>query len=207
MLVNDLFMSNKRKGKKHTDIRDELLHLRISSDTDQQLELAVGRVQPQNADKNRENNSTHRINPPAQLTATDGSENTESVNEQVIAVIFPEDANLRDLITESPAVKEESELCSESDGNGNDRGKMERLSFLLGADSQFADRESNQDERNGRHKETKTDIACCFDTGFASRELARIDTVDGLVAQKEGQVGHGVEDGVGHCGEQGEGAG
>ncbi|GAB1200234.1 hypothetical protein APSETT444_009604 [Aspergillus pseudonomiae] len=109
---------------------------------------------------------------------------TEPVNEKVVAVIFPEDADLGDLVAQREAVDKEGELGAEGDDNGDDGGQMEIA--------------------NGRHEEAEADVAGCFDAGFAGGELAGVDAVDGLVTEEQGEVGHGVEDGVGHCCEEGE---
>ena len=191
----------------HTDISDKLLHLSVGSNADEQLELAISGVQPQSTDQHGQNDSTHRIDPPTQLTTTDGGQNTEPVNKQIVAVILPQDADLRDLVAQGPAVQEKDKFGGKGDGDGNDSREVERLGSFLGARYQFANGEGDDDERNGGHKEAEADVASGLDAGLSSRELARIDAIDGLVAEQEGQIGHGVEDRVGHCGEERERSG
>lgn len=84
-------------------------------------------------------------------------------------------------------------------GHAAARGGVPRGSFHGGED--------DDDEGNGGHKEAEDDVARRFDAGFPRGEAAGIDFLDGAVADDEGDVGQGVEDGVGHGGEEGEGAG
>lgn len=79
---------------------------------------------------------------------------------------------------------------------------MEGGGFGIAAADQLAGGEGDEDKRDGGHEEAEADVACCFDAGFAGGELVGVDAVDGLVTDEQGQVGHGVEDGVGHGGEQ-----
>jgi hypothetical protein len=103
-------------------------------------------VQPQNTNQCGQKDSTHWVNPPAQLTATNGGQDTKAVDEKVVAVILPQNANLGDLIPQSPAVQEQGKFCGKGNRNRNDRGKMERLRLFLGANGQFTDRERNENE-------------------------------------------------------------
>lgn len=187
-----------------TDISNQLLHFSIGGDTNQKLKLVIGSIEPETADQDGENDSAHGINPPAQLTSTDRGQDTEPVNEEVIAVIFPEDADLGDLVAQGEAVDKEGELGAEGNDNSDDGGQMEIAGFRLGALDQFTDGEGDNDERDGRHEEAEADVTRRFDAGFAGGKLAGVDTVDGLIAEEQGEVGHGVEDGVGHCCEEGE---
>lgn len=111
----------KEWGRKLTDISDQLLHLRISRNTNQQLKLAVCRVQPETADQYRQDDRAHGIDPPVQLTATDGGKQTKAVDEQVVAVVLPQDTDLRDVVAQRPAVQKQNEFGAESDGDGDDR--------------------------------------------------------------------------------------
>lgn len=79
---------------------------------------------------------------------------------------------------------------------------MERSSEGVGAFNDLANGEGNDDERNGSHEAAEADIAGGFNTRLASREFTRVYSIDGFIAQQQGQVGHGVEDGVRHGGEQ-----
>lgn len=165
----------------------------------------VGGMQPEDADKHRKDNSAHGVDPPAQFTAADGGEDTEAVDEEVVAVVFPEDSDLGDLVAEGPAIQEEGEFRAEGDDDGDDRREEEGARRGVGTLDQVADGEGDEDEGDGGHEEAEADVACCFNAGFPGGELAGVDAVDGLVAEEEGEVGAGVEDGVGHGGEEREG--
>lgn len=93
----------------------------ISSDTDEALELAVGSIKPETSDKNREDNGAHRVDPPAEFTTADRSQDTEAVDKEVIPVILPEDTNLGD-VAQSEAIEEEGELGAEGDNDSDDGG-------------------------------------------------------------------------------------
>ena len=69
---------------------------------------------------------------------------------------------------------------------------------------EFEEGEHDDDEGDGGHEEAEDDVAGCFDAGFAGGEAPRVDVADGAVADHEGDVGEGVEDCVGHGGEEGE---
>ena len=77
---------------RHRDIRDQLLHLGIRSYPDEQLELVVCCVQPQASDETGQDDSAHWVDPPAELAAADRGEDTEAVDDEVVAVVFPKDA-------------------------------------------------------------------------------------------------------------------
>ena len=84
-------------------------------------------------------------------------------------------------------------------GDAVARGGVAFCEFHCGKD--------DEDEGDGGHEEAEDDVACCFNAGFAGGEAAGVDFFYGAVADDEGDVGHGVEDCVGHGGEEGEGAG
>ena len=81
-------LANQRRVR-HGDIRDPLLHLRVGRHADQELEFAVGGMEPESGDEEREDDGAEGIDPPFQFRAADGGEQTEAVDEEVIAVIFP----------------------------------------------------------------------------------------------------------------------
>jgi len=122
-------------------------------------------------------------------------------------VVLPQNPNLRELVPQRPAVQEERELGGEGDDDGDDGGQVEVERLRLAARVELARREGDQDQRHGDHDEAEADVAGRLDAGLARGELARVHAVDGLVADEEGQVGQGVEDGIGHGGEQGQRAG
>ena len=120
-------------------------------------------------------------------------------------MVAPEDADLGVGIAESVAVNEEREFCEGGDSDGEDGGEVEVFSLGGGAGFEFDEGEGDDDEGDGGHEEAEDDVAGGFDAGFAGGEAAGVDVADGAVADDEGDVGEGVEDGVGHGGEEGEG--
>ena len=76
---------------------------------------------------------------------------------------------------------------------------------IVVAGFEFDEGEYDDDEGDGGHEEAEDDVAGGFDAGFARGEAARVDMADGAVADDEGDIGEGVEDCVGHGGEEGEG--
>ena len=86
-------------------IRDELLYLRVGRHTNQQQELLRRGSQPNDIDECGEDDSPHRINPPSELRAAYGGENTEAVDKQIVAVVLLQDIDLAVLILECPAIQ------------------------------------------------------------------------------------------------------
>ena len=121
-------------------------------------------------------------------------------------MVFPEDSDLRVHVAKSPTVEEETKFGGESHSNSDDRGKVEGFGGLGGADREFANGEGDEDEGDGGHEEAENDVAGGFDAGFPGGECATIDSLDGFIGKEEGQIGHGVENRVGHGCEEGEGA-
>lgn len=56
------------------------------------------------------------------------------------------------------------------------------------ARSQIPCRDHNEDEGDGRHEEAESDITGRFNARFAGWEAARVDAIDGAVAQDECEV-------------------
>ena len=98
------------RGVSHGDVSNELLHVDRRGDADEEQELAKGSVQPDTRDDDGQDSGTHGIDPPTQLGTADRRQNTEAIDEQVVAVILPQNVDLRVLILESPAVQEEAQL-------------------------------------------------------------------------------------------------
>ena len=73
--------------------------------------------------------------------------------------------------------------------------------------SEFSSGEGNEDEGHGGHEEAEDDVPGGFYPRFACGEAVRVDVSDSFVAEDKRDVGQRVEDGVGHCGEQRQGAG
>lgn len=208
---------------RHGDVRDPLLQLRVRRHADEQLELLVRRAQPEGGDEDGEDDGAHGVDPPADVAAADGHEDADAVDEHVVAVVFPQDVHLRVGALQRPAVAEQRELGAEGDGDDDDGGEVEGFRLqgaavvVVGprdagarggvAFGEFHGREDDEDEGDGGHEEAEDDVAGRFDAGFARGETAGIDFPDGAVAGDEGEVGHRVEDRVGHGGEERERAG
>ena len=191
----------------HGDVGDELLHLGVGGDADQELEFRVRSSEPEESDQARQDDGAHGIDPPAELAAADRGEDTEAVDEEIVPVVFPEDADLAVLVPQGPCVEEEAELRAEGDADGDHGGEVEVRRIFRAPSGEISNGEGDQDERNGGHEEAEDDVASGLDARFTCGVLARIDSRDGFVAQDECKVRHWVEDCVGHCCEEGERAG
>ena len=73
---------------------------------------------------------------------------------------------------------------------------------MLTAFFQLEEGKDDDDPGDGGHEEAEDDISRRFDPSFARGESSGIDPLDGAIADDEGDVGQGIEDGVGHGGEQ-----
>ena len=113
-------------------------------------------------------------------------------------MIFPENMDLRVYVPERPAIEEQGQLGDERDTDGDDRGQMKGRRIRVGSSSQIARGENNQDPRDGCHEEAEDNVARRFDPGLSRRESPRVNRLDGAIADDEGHVRHGVEDGVRH---------
>ena len=102
-----------------TDIGDELLHFDVGSDANEELEFGIGSPEPEDDDQDREDQGTHGIDPPSQLTSSHGCEDTEAVDEKVISMVFPEDSDLGILVSQCPAICKEKKLCDKSNADSN----------------------------------------------------------------------------------------
>ena len=189
---------------RHGDVGDPLLHLRVGRDPYEELKLAVGGGEPEVGDQDGEHDGAHGVNPPFQFAAAHGGEQTEAVDEEIVAVIFPEDADLRVDITEGPAVGEQGQFCSSGDGNRYHGGKMESFGFGAVAAFEFHEGKDDDDPRDGGHEEAEDNVAGGFDASFPRGKATGIDVSDRTIANDEGDVGQRVEDGVRHGGEEGE---
>lgn len=187
-------------------IRDELLDLHARRHTHEEQELGKGRPQPDGRDDDAQEDGTCRVEPPHQLGTADGRQETEAVDEQVVAVVLPENADLAVPVLDGPRVQKQRELCGERDAHGDDRGEVEGLEVAVRF-RQVLGAESNDDERHGRHDEAEGNVSDRLETGLSRGEPAGVHALDGAVGQDERYVAQGVEDGVGHGGEEREGAG
>ncbi len=208
---------------RHGDVRDPLLQLRVGRDADEQLELRVRGAQPEGGDEDREHDGAHGVDPPPEVAPAHGHEDAEAVDEQVVAVVFPQDVHLRVGALERPAVAEQGELRAEGDGHDDDGREVERFqqqgaAVVVGgprdagarggvAFGEFHRGQDDEDEGDRGHEEAEDDVAGRFDARFARGETPRVHFPDGAVAGDEREVRHRVEDCVGHGGEEGERAG
>jgi len=90
-----------------TDISDVLQHAGVRGHTDKELKLRVRSAKPEAGDQHREDDGAHWIDPPPDFGAEDGSHQTDAVDEQIIAVVFPQDPDLAIGVAQRPAVAEE----------------------------------------------------------------------------------------------------
>lgn len=104
-----------------TDISDPLLHLDVCGHANQKLELGICGSQPKRRDQASEDDRAHRINPPLQLASTYRRQESEAVDDDIVAMIFPEDMDLRVDVAKRPAIEKEGQLSDESDTNRDDR--------------------------------------------------------------------------------------
>jgi len=190
----------------HGDVGQVLQGLGVCALADQHVELAGRGAQPEEGDEHAEDDGAHGVEPPAQLTAADGGEDTEAVDGEVVAVVLPEDLHLRVLVADAVAVEEKAELGGEGDADGDDGGEMEGGCVGGRGLREELRGEGDEDEGDGRHEEAEGDVSCGFDAGFAGGVFAAVDAGDGAVAEEQHDVGERVEDCVGHGGEEGEGA-
>ena len=109
-------------------------------------------------------------------------------------------------VAEGEAVGEEGELGEGGEGDDDNGGEVEGFEGVGGFLAEFEQGEHDDDAGDGGHQEAEDDVAGGFDAGFARREAAGVDAANGAIAGDEGDIGEGVEDGVGHGGEEGEGA-
>lgn len=105
---------------RHADVGDPLLHRGVGGDADEQLELAVGGVQPEAGDDEGEDDGAHGVDPPFEFAAADGGEQAEAVDEEVVAVVLPQDADLRVGVSQGPAVAEEEEFREGGEADDDD---------------------------------------------------------------------------------------
>lgn len=100
---------------------DELLGLDAGDNAHQQQELGERGAQPDGRDDQRDDDGAHGVDPPRELGTAHRGQDTEAVDEQVVAVVLPEDEDLRILVLEHPRVQEERELGEKGTADSNDR--------------------------------------------------------------------------------------
>jgi len=75
-----------------------LQHSSISRNTNEKLELRVRRPGPKEDDQYGEYHRAHGIQPPLQLRSTDARQDTESVDEEIVPVVLPQNPDLAVLV-------------------------------------------------------------------------------------------------------------
>jgi hypothetical protein len=71
-----------------------LQHRSVRGYADQELELMIRSSEPEANDKGRQDQGGHRIDPPAHFGAENSACQTGPVDEKIVPVVFPEDADL-----------------------------------------------------------------------------------------------------------------
>lgn len=107
---------------RHGDVRNVLEEARVCGNADEELELGVSGARPEEGDDGGEDDGAHWVDPPLQFAAEDAGHETEAVNEEVVPMVFPENADLGVLVPQGPAVEEEAEFRGESYRNRDDGG-------------------------------------------------------------------------------------
>lgn len=187
-------------------VRDELLGLDAGHDAHQQQELLHGGAQPDAADQHRQDDGAHGVEPPHQLRSAHRRQHPEPVDQQVVAVVLPQDVHLAVVVLDAPAVQEEAELGAERDGHRDHRREMERVKLRRRPGDQLLDREADEDQRDRRHQEREGDVAGGLEARLARREPARVHALHRPVRQDQHQIAKRIEDRVGHGGEERQGA-
>jgi hypothetical protein len=137
----------------------------VGGDTDEELEFLVCRAEPEEGDEDGKDDGTHGIDPPCYSRAKNTGHQTEAIDEEIVAMVFPEDADLAVLVAKRKAVDEQSQFRAESDANGDDGGVVEaHVVVFLG---EFADGHDDEDQGDGGHEEAEGDVAGGFETCFA----------------------------------------
>ena len=133
-----------------------LQHGRVSRDADQELKFGVGSSTPQEDDEDREYHGAHGVDPPFQLAAADTGQDTEAVDEQVVSMVLPQDADLTVLVAQRPAVQEQAEFCGKGycDCNHGRKVKVVCLGPVVFGDS--AHGFDDDDDGDGDHEGAET---------------------------------------------------
>lgn len=76
------------------DVCDPLLEAGARGDANEEEELAVGGAQPETGNQDGEEDGADGVDPPIDKGAAEGGEEAEGVDDDVVAVVFPEDADL-----------------------------------------------------------------------------------------------------------------
>lgn len=81
-----------------TDVGDELEVARVGTDANEQLEFLDGGREPQPSNNETKHDGASRINGPVDAATQDTGGKTSAVDDDIVAVIFPEDAHLAVLV-------------------------------------------------------------------------------------------------------------
>lgn len=109
------------------DVRDPLLEAGARGNADEEEELAVGGAQPQAGDEAGEEDGADGVDPPIDERTTEGGQEAEGVDDDVVAVVFPENADLRVGVPQAPAVEEENGFHYAGYSDCDRGGKVELL--------------------------------------------------------------------------------
>ena len=107
-----------------TDISDPLQHGCIGRDPNQELKLGICSPKPQGGDENRKNDGAQRVNVPFKFTPSDGRQQAKPIDKKIIAMIFPQDPDLRIYVAQCPAVRKQRQFSGECNSHRNDRRQM-----------------------------------------------------------------------------------
>ena len=106
-----------------------LQHARICRHPNEELELGIRGPTPEENNQDGENHGAHGIDPPFEFGTTNAGEHTEAIDEEIVAVVLPQDTDLTVLVAQRPAVQEKTEFRSKGNGDGDDRGEVKIVGF------------------------------------------------------------------------------
>ncbi len=109
------------------DIRDPLLEAGACGDADEEEKLTVGGAQPQAGDEAGEKDGADGVDPPIEEGAAEGGEETKGIDDDVVAVVLPENADLRVGVPQAPAVEKEDGFHYAGYSDCNRGGKVKFL--------------------------------------------------------------------------------
>lgn len=199
-----------------------LQHAGIRRNTNEQLEFRISCSQPQADDERRQEHGCHGIDPPPDFRTEDSACETGSVDEEIVAVVFPENANLAVCVAQSIAIQKQAEFGREGNGDDNRRCELilcqlQRIPFLVRTYRSYVElscrqatillgqlpsRHDDKNQRNRDHQEAERDVAGILDASLARRKAPGIDPVDSSCTQNECQVAQRIKDRVRHGREQ-----
>ena len=165
-----------------TDISNVLEHCCVCCYSNKELKFRVRCAAPEEDYENRQYHSTHGIKPPRQFTPSNTREHTKPIDEQVITVIFPQNAHLTVLIPYRPAVQKQTELRRKSNADGDDGGEVEVICVRTAVLGNCAYGLDDDDYGDGDHERAEGEVAGGFDTRFSGGEFPAVYPRDGAIA-------------------------